>query len=246
MVRRLRLIIAIFSGSLAALAIAAGWFYWASHRVPPFYAAALAEPTETAHEASDALLRGVAALFNDLRHAGHWQAQFSIDQINGWLADDMLRNHPTLFPSEISEPRLGVENDRLMLGFRWHGKRWTLVVSLEAELYLREINVVAVRIHKLRAGSLPLPLEDLVDDLVAAGRRLDLQIDKRQLDGDPLLLIAPPQDGEYNDSLVQLEALQLRDGQLYLAGRTEKGARPAGPLARRTDGETSPPATQAE
>jgi hypothetical protein len=85
-----------------------------------------------------------------------------------------------------------------------------------------------------------------VDELIAAGRRLDFQIDKRQLDGDPLLLIAPPENGEYNDSMVQLEALELRDGQLYLAGRTEKGARPTGPIARRADAEASQPARQTE
>jgi hypothetical protein len=38
----------------------------------------------------------------------------------------------------------------------------------------------------------------------------------------------------------------LRDGQLYLAGRTEKGTRPAGPIARRADAEASQPARQTE
>ena len=164
--------------------------------MPHFYTAALAQPSTSAHEASDQLIREAAALVSDLRKSGRWQALFTTEQINGWLADDLLKNHPTLLPPTVSEPRVAIEDNQLMLGFRWQQPRWNVVVSLAADVYLREPNVVAVRIRKVRAGGLPLPLKNLLNDLIAAGRGLDLQIDEQQIEGDPLLLITPPQDGE--------------------------------------------------
>lgn len=221
------------SAAAVLLAAACGWAYWISREVPPFYAAALAQPSSSVHDASDALVREAAALVSDLRKSGRWQALFTVEQINGWLADDLQKNHPTLLPATVSDPRVAIANNQLMVGFRWQQPKWNVVVSLAAEIYLRQPNVVAVRIRKVRAGGLPLPLKNLLHDLIAAGRGLDLQIDEQQIDGDPLLLITPPQDGDYGNLLVQLESLELHDGQLYVAGRTQRGDRSLPPLAER-------------
>lgn len=239
--RNLRIILLVSCAAAAILAAAAGWAYCVSRQVPPFYSAALAQPSSSVHQASDALLREAAALVSDLRKSGRWQAFFTAEQINGWLADDLQKNHPTLLPATVSDPRVAIENNQLMVGFRWQQSRWNVVVSLAAEVYLREPNVVAVRIHKVRAGGLPLPLKHLLHDLIAAGRALDLQIEEQQIDGDPLLLITPPQDGDYGNLLVQLESLELHDGQLYVAGRTQRGDRSLPPLAELPDRPAQPP-----
>ncbi len=228
-----RTMLIVSCAAATMLAAAGAWAYWVSRQVPPFYAAALAQPTASVHQASDALLRETAALVSDLRKSGRWQAQFTADQINGWLADDLEKNHPSLLPATISEPRVAIENNRLMIGFRWQRPRWSVVVSLSADVYLREPNVVAVRIRKVRAGGLPLPLKNVLHDLIAAGRSLDLQIEEQQIEGDPLLLITPPQDGDYGNLLVQLDSLELHDGQLYVAGRTQRGDQSLPPLAER-------------
>ena len=236
MSRNLRIILFASCLVVALLGAACAWAYLASREVPHFYTAALAQPSTSAHEASDQLIREAAALVSDLRKSGRWQALFTTEQINGWLADDLLKNHPTLLPPTVSEPRVAIVDNQLMLGFRWQQPRWNVVVSLAADVYLREPNVVAVRIRKVRAGGLPLPLKNLLNDLIAAGRGLDLQIDEQQIEGDPLLLITPPQDGEFGDLLVQLESLELYDGQLYVAGRSQRGDRslppwPPAPIA---------------
>ena len=240
MSRKFRIILILSCAAATLLAAASAWAYWVSRQVPPFYAAALAQPAETAHQASDAMLREAAALVSDLRKSGRWQALFTAEQINGWLADDLQKNHPTLLPNTISDPRVAIENNQLMLGFRWQQPKWSVVVSLAAEVYLREPNVVAVRIRKVRAGGLPLPLKNLLHDLIAAGRGLDLQIEEQQIEGDPLLLITPPQDGDYGNLLVQLESLELHDGQLYVAGRSQRGEHTLPPVASRPDRPTEP------
>ncbi len=233
MSRKFRIVLIVSCAAAILLAAAGAWAYWVSRQVPSFYAAALSQPADSAHQASDAMLREAAALVSDLRKSGRWQALFTVEQINGWLADDLQKNHPTLLPSTISEPRVAIENNQLKLGFRWQQPKWSVVVSLATEVYLREANVVAVRIRKVRAGGLPLPLRNLLHDLIAAGRGLDLQIEEQQIEGDPLLLITPPQDGDYGNLLVQLEALELHDGQLYVAGRSQRGNHSVPPLAER-------------
>jgi hypothetical protein len=238
--RKLRIILLACCTSAAVLAAVFGWLYGLSREVPPFYTAALAQPSTAVHQASDALLREAAALVSALRKNGPWQALFTTEQINGWLADDLLKNHPSLLPETVGEPRVAIENNQLMIGFRWQQPQWPVIVSLAAEVYLREPNVVAVRIRKVRAGGLPLPLKNLLHDLIAAGRSLDLQIDEQQIDGDPLLLITPPQDGDYGDLLVQLESLELHDGQLYVAGRSQRGDHSLPPLAERPDRRVQP------
>ena len=50
--------------------------------------------------------RQTAALNNHLRRMGGWEAHFTDQQVNGWLAVDVPKNHPDLLPPEISHPRV--------------------------------------------------------------------------------------------------------------------------------------------
>ncbi len=231
--RRLVLIVGLCL--FVAIAVIAGSLYLASQQTPPFYAQALAQDPATARHASDVMLRQTAALVSDLRRAGQWQAIYTAEQINGWLAYDVQRNHPHLFPSGISEPRIAFGNDHLQIAFRWQKPGWSAIVSLEAELYLQEVNVVALRIRTARAGKLPLPLGSLLNDVAASGRELGLAVDQQQIEGDPLLLITLPSVSNDTGKQLSLESLELHDGELYVAGRSQREGEAVPPLARKTD-----------
>jgi hypothetical protein len=225
-------------GALVAISIGAavGALYWASQQSPPFYTEALSQDPAAARQASDVMLRRTAALVSDVRRRSEWQAIFTADQINGWLAYDVRKNHPTLFPPEITEPRVNLANDRLQVAFRWHRPGWSAVVSLEAELYLQDVNVVAVRIRRARAGKLPLPLGTLLDDVAESGRDIGLAVDRQEIEGDPLMLITLP--SVFNDAgkRLSLDSLELHDGELYVAGRTQRDGEST-PIAQRSSSE---------
>jgi hypothetical protein len=221
--------------------------YWAAQQAPAFYAQALAQDAGSSQKASDIMLRQTAALVNDLRRPGQWQAMFTAEQINGWLAYDVRKNHSHLFPPDISDPRVALGNDRLQIAFRWQRPGWSTIVSMEAELYLQEVNVVAIRIRNARAGKLPLPLGSLLNDVAASAREIGLEIDQEQIDGDPLLLVTLPSAYDNAGKQLSLESLELHDGELYVAGRSQREGEAIPPLARQPGRDrSSSPAAQVE
>jgi hypothetical protein len=208
--------------------------YWACQNAPEFYSEALNQKNVQVRQASDALLREAAAFASDVRKPGHWQALFTAEQINGWLAYDMLQNHPHLLPPGISNLRLAIDRDRAQIAFKWTKPAWSSIVSLETEIYLREENVVAIRICKARAGLLPLPLGGLLHDLLAAAEEIGLPVDQQQVDGDPLLIISLAAI-QPKDKVLCLESLELSNGEIYLAGHSDRES-PGGQVAVTPDG----------
>ncbi len=246
LVQHKRILFIVVLAISASVTTIAGWLYWASQQTPAFYAEALACSQTAAQQSSDRMLHQTAALLSDIRRPGQWQAIFTADQINGWLAYDVERNHPHLFPREVTDPRVAFENDRLMIAFRWRKPGWAAIVSLQAELYLQDINIIAVRIRNVRAGKLPLPIGSLLEEIAASGRELGLAVDQQLIEGDPLLLITLPASDNDTGKRMSLESLELHEGELYVAGQSGRTDDGPSPLAQRGRKPTPPPEAHVE
>ncbi|MFH1268027.1 MAG: hypothetical protein ABIK89_20105 [Planctomycetota bacterium] len=209
-------------GVLLASGVGLLVLYRASQHVPHFYQEALQTDPAAAEEASDEMLQQAAALTGDVEKEGPWEAVFTAEQINGWLAVDMARNHPDLLPSSVKEPRVAVEPEQIWIACRLDEGGWSSVVSLVVDAYLAEPNVIALRIRKARVGMLPLPLEGILDAISQEAGQMDLDIRWRQAEGDPVVevSISPPRDAD--DKTIRIEALQLGEGKIYLSGSTER------------------------
>ena len=57
------------------------------------------------------------ALYSDARQVGQWQALFTAEQINGWLATQLVQNASGELPANIRDPRIAIASDVLTLGF---------------------------------------------------------------------------------------------------------------------------------
>ena len=44
-----------------------------------------------------------------LTKAGHWEIRFTADEINGWLAVDLVKNHPNALPPTLKDPRVSID-----------------------------------------------------------------------------------------------------------------------------------------
>jgi hypothetical protein len=106
MVRKLR-IAALCSLAAAGVVIAVGaWAYYAARQVRPFYRQALQTKPAALEQGSREMESRATALYSDARKAGQWNAVFTADQINGWLATQLTAEHVGELPNEIRDPRV--------------------------------------------------------------------------------------------------------------------------------------------
>ncbi len=211
----------IVVGVLLALVLGVGvWLLRSVHRVPDFYSKALAADPVRQKQASDEMLRRSAELRNNTVRAGQWQSVITADQINGWLAVDMVQNQPHLLPPEFHDPRVVIEPGQVTIGCRYSGSPMETILSLSADIYLQEPDVIGLRIRGARAGSLPLPLGDLTKRITQSLEDQHWRVTRREIDGDPLLLLSLPASNDARGNAVHLDKLELRDGELRLSGHT--------------------------
>lgn len=204
---------------MAALVVGGVWLYRSLYYVPEFYSQALAVGAPELQRSNREMLRRTAALNNDLKRTGKWQALFTDQQINGWLAVDVPKNHPDLLPPEVRDPRVRVTPEGIFAGAKFEGDV-SAVISVELAVRLTATNVLAVRIHKARVGDVPWPLDRVVEEVIAAAASWGLQVEQTQTDGDPVLLVTLSPDLQNNRRHVLLEHLEFRDGEVFLSGRT--------------------------
>ncbi len=210
----------ILLGALAALALVLLGAYQALVAVPGEYRAVVEADPQIQREASDELLQQAAALASDLRQQRDWEAWFTESQINGWLAVDLMENHPGALPNGVSDPRVAIREKTVSIYCRTQRGGTDTVLTLVVEPYLDDPNVLGLRFRKARVGLLPLPLGSIVEQVSKAARDLELKLAWRQTDGDPVALVTIPEILDEGKSL-RIEHLELRDGEFYLAGSSE-------------------------
>lgn len=218
---RKRILLVSAGGGVLVILLVLGGIYWATQQAPGFYEETLhADPAKQA-AASNQMLQQATALVSDVKKRGQWRTLFTAEQINGWLAVDLPKNHASSIPSEVGEPRVQIRPEELTLACRYEGRGMKTVLSLTIDAYLAKPNVVALRIKRARAGRLPLPLDKVLDAISKTAQHLDLPLQWQQEGSDPVALITiPPHRGD-DDKLVRIESLTLGDGEIYLAGSTE-------------------------
>ncbi len=195
--------------------------YLALRHEPQWYARAATTVDRQAEEqASDEMLRRAADMTSALETKGTWKITFTADQINGWLAVDMPKNHPQLLPESLAHPRVVIEPDGVTLACRAAQAGVSTVVSLKVDVYLSEENKIAVRICKARAGSLPWSLAKVVDRFTEAARESDVNMTWRQADGDPLALIKIPSKQVPGGRQIRVTTLRLEEGRIVVGGTT--------------------------
>jgi hypothetical protein len=221
MTRPRRILLGIILGFVTLIAGAAGYVWWALHHVPAFYAQAVTIPAEKLQPASDALLRKTAALTSDLqKKSGAWQFLLTAEQINGWLAVDVPKNHPQAIPPAIHDPRVEIHPGGLIAAARYEGGMTDAVISLETDIFLPkdQPDAIAIRIKKLRAGALPIGLKKIVDGFTKSMVDSDWELQWRQIDGDPVAYLSPAVGQNARARQWHLDAVELRDGEIFIAG----------------------------
>ena len=220
MARKRRIVVIALLAVTSLVAAALGGVYVAMGRARPFYEQALQLDPQTLEVGSRELESRATALYSETRRPGQWRAAFTADQINGWLALKLAELYADALPDEISEPRVAIGDDRLTLGFRARRGGVDTVVSADASVLLTDDGDVAIRLLSVHAGALPLPVMQVADDVSQACQKLSLPVRWTQDNGQPVALVDVNQNSGKQAKQLFIDAVELRDGAIYLAGHT--------------------------
>jgi len=191
---------------------------WAATVAPVFYRDRIAEAvTPGTEQAARRLVTKLAALQAAADQSGTWETAISEDEINGWLAFDLPRNHPLLLPANLVAPRVALAAERVQAAARRRCGPVSGIVSLDVELRLRPPGVVECAVADARLGMIPLPRGPWLHWLAARLAPLGLPTEFRRRAGGSVLAIVIPAAGPRP---VVVDALVVNTGELLLAGRT--------------------------
>ena len=84
----------------ALIAAILGGAYYAAQQVEPYYEEALRTEPEVLERGSRELESRATALYSDAKQIGRWQALFTVEQINGWLATQLAADKGSQLPLE--------------------------------------------------------------------------------------------------------------------------------------------------
>lgn len=216
---------ALLAACVGTVIVLAGGLWLAGQHVPGYYREALAVDTAELARGSDELLAHAGTLASDAQRQGHWRALFTAKQLNGWLAVDRPRNHPTLLPPELCDPRVAIDRGGIWLAGRWGSGRVAPVCSLRLDICVLEPNTLAVRIRSMRAGLFPLPMQSLLDGVSQAAGDNGVHLTWKQTGGDPVAVLRFPPLGS-RDKNLEIDQLQLAAGEIFVAGKTRRGTPP--------------------
>ncbi len=203
----------------ALLALASFLAYRAATHVPDFYRESLVLDPQAAAQATDRVLKKAAALSNEAGQPGAWSIEFTEDEINGWLAYDLPENHPRALPAGISDPRVHIEKNDFTLACRAERKGVQTVITVTVDGYVTGDGEVAVRVKRARAGILPLPMEELIEKMIAAATKAGLGARRMQQEGDPVILF-DVHGLAGKKEILKLQTVEIGDGVVRLSGVT--------------------------
>jgi hypothetical protein len=204
--------------SLVVVSTCGTMLYRALGQVPTFYRVVDGLSAEECTTEARQFLRQSTAILNQIENESVWSGVFRSRQVNAWLAWDFARKHAEILPEGISDPRVSFDEGRITLGFQMANGPVTTIVSARGRVWLPEPNYVAIELDSARAGALPIPAQVVVRTVTSAAHSAGLDIEWRQLDGKPVALIRLSRAGK--PAAVRVDRIALRDGMLYLAGRS--------------------------
>lgn len=185
-----------------------------------------------AERAAARVVTTAAVLHAALGQAGPWGAALTDTEANAWLAIDLPRNHPTLLPHGLADPRVRFGRKRVEAAVRVGSGLLSTVVRCDLGVTLRGVNQLGITVEGAAAGAVPIPRTPV---LTAFRRRIaacGAVTELRRLDGRTVLVVYIPTMPGGDAPQWRLESLLIGDGEAAVAGSTTtRESAPAGAAA---------------
>lgn len=208
-------------GSILALVIAIPTAVWFSltHK-PDFYRTRVQVPRAQREAKAKRFVAQSLQLRNDICNEAIWEAVFTDQEVNAWLAEDLVTEFADQLPPEVHEPRVVFELDHVTLAFELDQGPFTSVIWVVARPSVPKPNVLELTLEKIRAGVLPVPAEKVIDRIVAHVRDQGVDVSWKRVDKLPVVVARYEPHSGRDDVL--LEQLQVLDGEIRLSGRSNR------------------------
>src|SRR3954463_2648702 len=143
---------ALIVGSVLFLIVTIPGLTWLSltHQ-PDFYRAVVRVPREQRTVRAKQFVRQSLQLRNDICNEPTWEAVFSDQEVNAWLAQDLVTHFADQLPPEVHDPRVLFETDRVILAFQLEKGSLQSVITVVARPRVPEENTVELTLEKIRA-----------------------------------------------------------------------------------------------
>ena len=222
--RFLRLILIAIIVFLFLLGGFLGVLWLLASRTPEFYQKKIPIDREVAKRASDEFLQKTSLLASDLKREGTWYLKITEEEVNGWLAVDLPNNHAQSLPRGVSDPRIEINDDVIRVAARVRRGLLSGVAHLELQVYSTETNTVTVVVRRAALGSLPLPLQDLIENLKKVATQVQWDVRQMQSEGSPTLVITIPKTLDEKGRELEVTNIHVSKGQVELSGKVKAKA----------------------
>ncbi|MCA9189856.1 MAG: hypothetical protein R3E01_12000 [Pirellulaceae bacterium] len=193
---------------------------------PASYQHSLTVPAAQLLADQRAMDQGVQRLQDEMTSSDHWEATFTDDEINGWLALELRKRFPALLPHTFQDPRVRIASGEAKLACRYLGHRPPTVITIAVDVQSTdEPNVLAVRLKKTQVGAVCGLTEIAVEKIDQAALRARIPVIWDDADGDPVAMVYLPESVLDHGRDVWIDTIQLRDGEVYVAGHSQSGER---------------------
>lgn len=218
----------ILVGSLAAAGVCLIVLLGLLVHVPAFYADGAGADRAEAEQLARRMISKASSSYAAIGQPGPWGLAFSDREANAWLAVDLPRNHRSLLPRGIADPRVKFGRKRVTAAARVGVSMLSAVAWVDLDVELRDINQLGVSVADARLGAVPLPRGPFLRELARRIESLGMVTDFRRLDGRLVLVVYIPSTYEAGAMSYWLESFSIEEGELLAAGATRRAAGMAG------------------
>ncbi|MGL6225872.1 MAG: hypothetical protein ACRC10_04500 [Thermoguttaceae bacterium] len=196
-------------------------FYSAIQVKPAFYQTALEVEPESQITLSHTIVQRCQETVDRISTKDRdWELQLGQDEINAYLAVDLLKSYPKLLPSEIKNPRIAIQNDNLELACEVETSGISGVLHLTLRPRFINPNQCLLQIRAAHLGVVSLSRSKVCDLLGNRVRLADVQMERTTDQGGPALLITFKVDANPDLALLLKQAEIVGDS-LKVFGSSE-------------------------
>src|SRR5262245_64585562 len=211
----------VWVGLILAIVVATPAGVWLSlPSQPSYYRAMVLQSREQRQGKARKFVAQGLQLRNDICNEPTWEAVFTDQEVNAWLAEDLVTHLADQLPPEVHEPRVLFELDRIILAFQLRQRGVHSVITVVARPRVPQENTVELTLEKIRAGILPVPADNIIDRIIEHARYHGINVQLKRRDGYPVVVLRYTPNLNREDVL--LEELEIRTGQIRLAGRSDR------------------------